>query len=41
MAGLFGVILSGVQTIIVEREALAQVEWNETTIFFILGYSTR
>lgn len=39
MAGLFGFIISGVQTVALEREALAEIEWTPSIVFFILGYA--
>lgn len=41
MAGLFGVILSGIQTAVTERDVLAKVQWDDTVVFFIFGYATR
>ena len=41
MAGLFGFIVSGVQTLALEREALSEVEWTPSIVLFILGYALR
>ncbi|CAM9202490.1 unnamed protein product [Scytosiphon promiscuus] len=38
MAGLFGAIISGVQTLAFEREALAEVEWTTPVILYTVGY---
>ncbi|CAN0300855.1 unnamed protein product, partial [Laminaria digitata] len=39
MAGLFGFIISGVQAVALEREALAEVEWTQSVVLFTLGYA--
>lgn len=41
MTGLFGVLLSGVQTLVLEREAIAQVEWSQASVLFMIGYAIR
>ena len=41
MAGVFGFIISGVQTVALEREALAEVEWTQSIVLFTIGYALR
>lgn len=41
MAGVFGVLISGVQTLWLEREAIAEVEWTDSVILFTMGYALR
>lgn len=41
MTGVFGVIISGAQTLVLEREALAAVEWTTPVVLFTFGYGAR
>lgn len=41
MAGVFGTIISGVQTFVLEREAIAEVEWTQSVVLFTVGYALR
>lgn len=41
MAGLCGTVIAGLQTILLERKAIAEVEWTYTIVLFIAGYSLR
>lgn len=41
MAGVFGTIISGVQALVFERAALAEVEWTTPIILFTFGYGLR
>lgn len=41
MAGVFGVVITGVQTLWLEREAIAEVEWTDSIILFTMGYALR
>ena len=41
MAGLFGMIISGVQVLALERQALVEVEWTASIVLFTLGYALR
>lgn len=41
MAGIFGVLLSGVQTVAFEWNALTNVTWTDPVVLFIMGYSIR
>lgn len=40
MLGLFGSVIAGVQTIILEREALASIDWSWKIVGLMAGYST-
>ena len=41
VGGLFGFLISGVQTVALEREALAEVEWKQSIVLFMIGYALR
>ncbi|CBJ31019.1 conserved unknown protein [Ectocarpus siliculosus] len=39
MAGLFGTVISGVQTLALEKQLLAEVEWTRSVVLFTFGYA--
>eukprot|EP00752_Nemacystus_decipiens_P002872 g2673.t1 len=39
MAGVFGVIISGVQTLWLEQHLMAEVEWTPSVVLFTCGYA--
>lgn len=41
MAAVFGVLISGIQTIYLEQEALMEVEWTQPVVLFTIGYALR
>lgn len=41
MAGIFGTLISGVQTLMLERQTLANVEWTQSVVLFTFGYALR
>lgn len=41
MAGIFGALISGVQTLLLERQTLADVEWTQSVVLFTCGYALR
>lgn len=41
MAGVFGVIISGVQTLWLEQQLMAEVEWTQSVVLFTFAYALR
>lgn len=41
MLGVFGVLISGAQTYVLERDLLYDVDWTLPVVLFTVGYALR